>query len=197
MGRCPGCLIDPSGIKGRACRARSWDASHHVHILSGGLVSTPFQGWVSEPCPVDPGVAQAAMDRPFGLANIRTAGAGRWWRGAQLRDPQTRLKSGGARHSQKAWRGDRFRLSMFGPFAWKMAFVGGHGHANIVRFEFHRFRGRLWNAAKIRAWWSHRQALDGRLADATLRSALEQTGWARSVGGTGRIWSTCALRRGP
>ena len=41
------------------------------------------------------------------------------------------------------------------------------------------------DAAKIRAWWSHRQALDGRLADATPAQALEQTGWARSVGGTG------------
>ena len=41
------------------------------------------------------------------------------------------------------------------------------------------------DSAKIRAWWSHRQALDGRLADATPAQVLEQTGWARSVGGTG------------
>jgi hypothetical protein len=41
------------------------------------------------------------------------------------------------------------------------------------------------DAAKIRAWWSHRQVLDGRLADATPAQVLEQTGWARSVGGTG------------
>jgi hypothetical protein len=41
------------------------------------------------------------------------------------------------------------------------------------------------DAAKIRAWWSHRQGLDGRLANATPAQVLEQTGWARSVGGTG------------
>lgn len=37
--------------------------------------------------------------------------------------------------------------------------------------------------AKIRAWWSHRQALDGRLAGQGPAAVLEQTGWARSVGG--------------
>src|SRR5437763_1808790 len=38
---------------------------------------------------------------------------------------------------------------------------------------------------KLRAWWSHRQALDGRLAGASSAEVLEQTGWARSVGGVG------------
>lgn len=38
---------------------------------------------------------------------------------------------------------------------------------------------------KLRAWWSHRQALDGRLAGAAPAAVLEQTGWARSVGGVG------------
>src|SRR5271169_6125748 len=41
------------------------------------------------------------------------------------------------------------------------------------------------DAAKIRAWWSHRQGLDGRLANAAPAKVLEATGWARSVGGTG------------
>ena len=41
------------------------------------------------------------------------------------------------------------------------------------------------DAAKIRAWWSHRQGLDGRLANAPAAKVLEETGWARSVGGVG------------
>ncbi len=36
---------------------------------------------------------------------------------------------------------------------------------------------------KLRAWWSHRQALDGRLAGASPSVILRETGWARSVGG--------------
>jgi hypothetical protein len=39
--------------------------------------------------------------------------------------------------------------------------------------------------AKLRAWWSHRQGLDGRLTGETAQSVLAQTGWARSVGGVG------------
>ena len=38
---------------------------------------------------------------------------------------------------------------------------------------------------KLRAWWFHRQALDGRLAGKKPAEVLEQTGWARSVGGSG------------
>jgi Winged helix DNA-binding domain len=38
---------------------------------------------------------------------------------------------------------------------------------------------------KLRAWWSHRQGLDGRLAGAPPADVLEQAGWARSVGGVG------------
>jgi hypothetical protein len=36
---------------------------------------------------------------------------------------------------------------------------------------------------KLRAWRAHRQGLDGRLAGRTPVEILEQTGWARSVGG--------------
>ena len=38
---------------------------------------------------------------------------------------------------------------------------------------------------KIRAWWSHRQGLDGSLAGATPKEVLERSGWARSVAGAG------------
>ncbi len=37
--------------------------------------------------------------------------------------------------------------------------------------------------AKIRAWWSHRQGLDGRLIGKSAAEILTQTGWARSVAG--------------
>jgi hypothetical protein len=41
------------------------------------------------------------------------------------------------------------------------------------------------NEAVIRAWWAHRQGLDGSLIGATAAEVLERTGWARSVGGVG------------
>jgi hypothetical protein len=41
------------------------------------------------------------------------------------------------------------------------------------------------DAAKLRAWWSHRQGLDGSLNGQTEADVLASTGWARSVGGTG------------
>ena len=41
------------------------------------------------------------------------------------------------------------------------------------------------NEAKLRAWWSYRQGLDGRLSRESASSVLAQTGWARSVGGVG------------
>ncbi len=36
---------------------------------------------------------------------------------------------------------------------------------------------------KLRAWWSHRQALDGRLDGSSAADVLAETGWARCVGG--------------
>lgn len=39
--------------------------------------------------------------------------------------------------------------------------------------------------AKMRAWWSHRQGLDGSLEGKTAEEVLERSGWARSVGGVG------------
>jgi Winged helix DNA-binding domain len=41
------------------------------------------------------------------------------------------------------------------------------------------------NVEKLRAWWSHRQGLDGRLAGVGADRVLAETGWARSVGGVG------------
>jgi hypothetical protein len=39
--------------------------------------------------------------------------------------------------------------------------------------------------AKIRAWWAHRQGLDGRLAGQSPAAVLAATGWARSLAGAG------------
>jgi len=36
---------------------------------------------------------------------------------------------------------------------------------------------------KLRAWWCYKQGLDGRLSGKPAAEVLEQTGWARSVGG--------------
>jgi hypothetical protein len=38
---------------------------------------------------------------------------------------------------------------------------------------------------KLRAWWFHRQGLDGGLAGEPPAKALERAGWARSIGGAG------------
>jgi hypothetical protein len=40
-------------------------------------------------------------------------------------------------------------------------------------------------AAVLRAWWGHRQALDGSMAGARPADVLARTGWARSVAGAG------------
>lgn len=37
---------------------------------------------------------------------------------------------------------------------------------------------------KLRAWWAHRQGLDGSLAGSSAADVLAATGWARSVGGS-------------
>lgn len=41
------------------------------------------------------------------------------------------------------------------------------------------------DAVKVRAWWWHRQGLDGSLSGKTPAEILERSGWARSVGGVG------------
>jgi hypothetical protein len=41
------------------------------------------------------------------------------------------------------------------------------------------------NETKLRAWWSHRQGLDGSLASHSPAQILDRAGWARSVGGVG------------
>jgi hypothetical protein len=50
----------------------------------------------------------------------------------------------------------------------------------------------------IRAWWAHRQGLDGSLAGADAATVLERTGWSRSVGGAGpylTLFSRAGIRR--
>ncbi|HEX6446503.1 MAG TPA: crosslink repair DNA glycosylase YcaQ family protein [Streptosporangiales bacterium] len=39
------------------------------------------------------------------------------------------------------------------------------------------------DAAKLRAWWAHKQGLDGSLDETSPAAVLAGTGWARSVGG--------------
>jgi len=41
------------------------------------------------------------------------------------------------------------------------------------------------NEARLRAWWWHRQGLDGSLRGRSPAAVLERSGWARSVGGVG------------
>ena len=43
----------------------------------------------------------------------------------------------------------------------------------------------IMDEAKVRAWWAHKQALDGSFHGKSAAETLEQTGWARSVGGVG------------
>lgn len=52
--------------------------------------------------------------------------------------------------------------------------------------------------SKLRAWWAHRQGLDGALAGKSAPEVLERAGWARSVGGVGpylTLFSRAALSR--
>jgi len=54
------------------------------------------------------------------------------------------------------------------------------------------------DAAKLRAWWSHRQGLDGKFSGKPPAKALEETGWARSVGGSGPylgVFARCGAGR--
>lgn len=41
------------------------------------------------------------------------------------------------------------------------------------------------NESKLRAWWWHRQGLDGSLKSESPAAVLDRAGWARSVGGVG------------
>ena len=50
----------------------------------------------------------------------------------------------------------------------------------------------------LRAWWWHRQGLDGSLSGSTAHEVLERSGWARSVGGSGpylTLFSRAGLSR--
>src|SRR6267378_2964502 len=41
----------------------------------------------------------------------------------------------------------------------------------------------IMDQSKLRAWWSHRQGLDGSLEGKSAAEVLGRVGWARSVGG--------------
>lgn len=49
----------------------------------------------------------------------------------------------------------------------------------------HASADRSTDEAKLRAWWSHRQGLDGSLEGRSADEVLQRSGWARSVGGVG------------
>lgn len=52
--------------------------------------------------------------------------------------------------------------------------------------------------ARLRAWWAHRQGLDGTLRGASAAEVLARTGWARSVGGSAPylgLFARAGLRR--
>ncbi len=52
---------------------------------------------------------------------------------------------------------------------------------------------------KLHAWWSHRQGLDGSLTGRTAAQVLEQSGWARSIGGAApylTLFARAGIRRG-
>ena len=51
------------------------------------------------------------------------------------------------------------------------------------------------NESKLRAWWWHRQGLDGSLRSRKAAEVLDQSGWARSVGGVGPYLSLFARAR--
>lgn len=51
------------------------------------------------------------------------------------------------------------------------------------------------SSAKVRAWWAHRQGLDGALRGATPATVLARSGWARSVGGVGPYLALFARAR--
>src|SRR3954469_8060739 len=51
---------------------------------------------------------------------------------------------------------------------------------------------------KLRAWWSHRQGLDGSLAGRSAADVLARSGWARSIGGSApylTLFARAGLRR--
>lgn len=51
---------------------------------------------------------------------------------------------------------------------------------------------------KLRAWWFHRQGLDGTLAGLSAKEVLARTGWARSIGGAApyvTLFARAGLRR--
>jgi hypothetical protein len=59
------------------------------------------------------------------------------------------------------------------------------GKANLPKRKNDKGGAYYMDESKLRAWWSHRQGLDGGLGGKTAAEILEKTGWSRSVGGVG------------
>src|SRR5882762_12042989 len=57
--------------------------------------------------------------------------------------------------------------------------------AAILRWFFEKAKLTTMDQSKLRAWWSHRQGLDGSLEGKSAAEVLARVGWARSVGGVG------------
>src|SRR5262245_22907615 len=55
--------------------------------------------------------------------------------------------------------------------------------------------GTTMDLTELRAWWAHRQGLDGSLRGMAPAGVLERAGWARSVGGVGPYLTLFARAR--
>src|SRR5437762_1000824 len=56
----------------------------------------------------------------------------------------------------------------------------------------------MMDEKRLRAWWWHRQGLDGSLQGKSAAEVLERSGWARSVGGVTpylTLFSRAGIRR--
>ncbi|MCI0617619.1 hypothetical protein L0244_31985 [bacterium] len=51
------------------------------------------------------------------------------------------------------------------------------------------------DATHLRAWWFHKQGLDGSLNGSSPQEVLKKTGWSRSVGGS-NTYQTSFARNG-
>lgn len=73
----------------------------------------------------------------------------------------------------------------------------GRDNGYSARMSF--VAGANLDPARLRAWWAHRQGLDGAMQDASAAEVLQKTGWARSVGGAApylTLYSRAGFSRG-
>jgi hypothetical protein len=68
----------------------------------------------------------------------------------------------------------------------------------ILKWFFEKAKLTTMDQSKLRAWWSHRQGLEGSLDGKSAAEVLGRVGWARSVGGVGpylTLFSRAGLSR--